>query len=109
MSRHLVVYARKSFCPDVQRARGFLRQHNVAYIEIFVDEDREARARLDEWNGCQAVPTLVVCEDGSSLPYEPPTPLAARQSPRDVDRGSMIAEASGDGLKRFLTRHGFIT
>ncbi len=108
MAFHLVVYTRGSYCPDVQRARGFLKQYNIAYQEIDIESDLEARARVQSWHGCLAVPTLVVCEEGSVLPCEPPAPLSPGQSPRDVDRGSMITEASGDGLRRFLTRHGFM-
>jgi glutaredoxin len=108
MAHHLVVYTRGAFCPDVQRARGFLRQYNVSHVEINIDVDLEARARVLDWNGCLSVPTLVVCEEGSVLPCEAPSPLAPGQSPRDVDRGSMISEASGYGLRQFLTRHGFL-
>jgi glutaredoxin len=109
MTQQLAVYTRKRFCPDVYRAREFLRMHNIPYQEIDIESDREASACVQGWNGCLSVPTLVVCEEGSLMPFEEPTPLAPGQSPRDVDRGSIIAEASGAGLRRFLTRHGLLS
>jgi hypothetical protein len=41
-------------------------------------------------------------------PAEPPLPLKAGQSPRDVDRGTMLTEASTPTLEKFLRRNGFM-
>ncbi len=106
--KQLVVYVRGSFCPDVRRTREFLARHAVPHLEIDSDQDPEARQRVLAWTGYLSFPTLVVTEDGSGEPVEPPMPLAPGQSPRDVDRGTMLTEASIPVLERFLKRHGFL-
>jgi hypothetical protein len=55
------------------------------------------------------VPTLIVAEMGSLLPYEAPSPLAWGASPRGIDRGTMITEPNIEELTRWLRRHHFIT
>jgi hypothetical protein len=55
------------------------------------------------------MPVIVISRLDEDLPIEAPSPLEPGQSPRDVDRGYVITEASREGLKNFLTRHGFIS
>ena len=45
----LVVYCR-SWCPDCARARAWLEQHGIPYVEIDVDEDANARERAAGFN-----------------------------------------------------------
>ncbi len=104
--RELVVYVRDGFCPDISRARRALESWRVPYREINIRQE-QARQRCMEWNNCLAMPVVVVARPGEDVPIEPPTPLQAGASPRDVDRGSIISEASEKGLRVFLARHGF--
>ena len=108
MSRELVMYTRTSGCPFVSVARRVLQQKNVPYREVFIDLDIEARERVKTWTGFLSVPTLVVAEHGTDLPFEDPTPLATGASPRGIDRGPMITEPGAEQLTRWLVKHGFI-
>jgi hypothetical protein len=105
--KEIVMYTRGGFCPDVSRARRAFQQWRLPYREINVRKDAKAHQRCLDWNDCLAMPVIVVTRPGEDLPVEPPTPLEPGQSPRDVDRGFMISEASKSGLRAFLTRHGF--
>jgi len=42
------------------------------------------------------------------LPFEPPTPLESGQSPRGVDRGSLISAPNNQQLENWLYKHGFL-
>jgi hypothetical protein len=53
------------------------------------------------------VPTLVIAEEESLEPFEPPAALASGSSPRGIDRGSMITEATRQQLGAWLAKHGF--
>jgi glutaredoxin len=109
MEKEIVMYTRGGFCPDVSRVRRALQLWRLPHREINIRKDPEASQRCLEWNGCLAMPVVVISSLGEDLPIEAPPPLEPGQSPRDVDRGYMITEASRKGLKRFLTRHGFIS
>jgi glutaredoxin len=106
--RQLVVYVRGNYCPDVRRTREFLSRHAVPHLEIDAERDPGARARVMEWTGYQSFPTLVVAAEQSVVPAEPPLPLEPGQSPRNVDRGTMLTEASLPVLEIFLKRNGFL-
>jgi glutaredoxin len=108
MEQEIVLYTRGGFCPDVSRARRALQRWRLSYREINVRHDAAYQQRCLDWNGCLAMPVIVVARVNEDLPIEPPSPLQPGQSPRDVDRGYMISEASIDGLRTFLTRHGFL-
>ncbi len=48
-----------SWCPDCRRARAYLKDHNIDFVEIDVGRDREAAARLRGWaNGNETTPTF---------------------------------------------------
>lgn len=104
----LIVHVRGGFCPDINRARRLLERWSVPFREINVKHDAKAKQRCQEWNHCLAMPVIVVARPGEDAPIEPPAPLAMGTSPRDVDRGSMISEASKAGLRTFLERHGLL-
>jgi len=108
MGKEIVMYTRGGFCPDVSRARRTLQFWRLPYREINIREDPLAHQRCLDWNGCLAMPVIVVARAGEDVPIEPPSPLEPDQSPRDVDRGYMISEASKQGLQAFLARHGFL-
>ncbi len=106
--KQLVVYIRGNFCPDVRRTRDFLEKHRIPHRLIDANEDPLARDRVVGWTGYLSFPTLVITNGDSCEPIEPPMPLKPGQSPRDVDRGTMLTEASTPALEKFLTRHGFL-
>ncbi len=106
--KHLVLYIRGNYCPDVRRTREFLNQHAVPHVEIDAEQDQVAKQRVVGWTGYLSFPTLVVTADNSVEPVEPPLPLNPGQSPRNVDRGTMLTEASLPVLDTFLKRHGFL-
>ena len=108
MPRELIMYSRTLGCPFITTARRVLEGYGVAYRELYIDRDPQARERVLAWTGFLSVPTLVVAESGEEMPYAEPTPLAAGASPRGVDRGSMLTEPGEEQLKVWLRRHGFI-
>jgi len=58
-ARPKVVLYCTSWCPDCRRARAYLKDHNIDYVEIDVGRDREAAARLRGWaNGNETTPTF---------------------------------------------------
>ena len=57
--RAKVVLYCTSWCPDCRRARAYLKDHNIDFVEIDVGRDREAAARLRGWaNGNETTPTF---------------------------------------------------
>ena len=70
----LVMYSRTFGCPFISVAKRVLSDYALAYREIYIDKDMAARARVQDWTGFLSVPTLVVAEAGSDLPYAPPRP-----------------------------------
>lgn len=46
----LVMYCNQ-WCPACRRARAFLQQNGVAFIEIDIARNREAAAQVRRWNG----------------------------------------------------------
>lgn len=109
MSKRLVMYCREAFCPDQARARQLLSTWGVPCEEVNITHDRQAAERVQAWNEHLGMPTLVIAEEGSLEPVTPPTPLAARQQTRDLNRGTLISEPSERGLREFLRQHGLLT
>ncbi len=108
MGYELVMYSRTRACPYVRAAKRVLERVNVAYREIYIDEDSEAERRVEEWTGFRSVPTIIVANPGEDYPYEPPAPLPPGASPKGVDRGSMITEPGEMVFEDWLRKHGFI-
>ncbi|MBK8021667.1 MAG: glutaredoxin [Chloroflexi bacterium] len=106
--KSLVMYSRSFGCPFITVAKRVLKDYALTYHELLIDRDPEAKQRVLDWTGFLSVPTLVVASNGDLLPYEAPAPLAKGESPRGIDRGSMITEPSMDQLEDWLKRHGFI-
>lgn len=107
--KSLVMYTRTAGCPYVTVAKRVLNDYQVPYQEIFIDQDEMAKQRLLDWVGFLSVPTLIVAAVGELLPYEAPAYLPKGDSPRGIDRGSMITEASQEQLIQWLIKHGFLT
>ncbi len=108
MDKELVMYSRTLGCPFISIAKKALKEYHVPYREIFIDKDDTARQYVLETTGFLSVPTLVVANIGNNLPYIPPAPLATGMSPRGINRGTVITEASRDELVEWLQGHGFI-
>ncbi|MCU0498498.1 MAG: glutaredoxin family protein [Anaerolineae bacterium] len=107
--KSLVMYTRTAGCPYVSVAKRVLEDYQVPYQEVFIDLDDAAKQRLLDWVGFLSVPTLIVAPIGEVLPYEAPAYLPKGDSPRGIDRGSMITEASHEQLLQWLIKHGFLT
>jgi len=47
------------WCPSCGRARAFLKQHHIDYVEVDINKDRSAAARVRGWaDGNETTPTL---------------------------------------------------
>lgn len=107
-SKTLVMYSRTYGCPFISTAKRVLEREQVPYRELMIDRDPAYEKRVVEWTGFRSVPTLIVAYAGEELPYEPPAPLERGASPRGINRGSMLTEASESELMAWLRQHGFI-
>lgn len=48
-----------SWCPDCRRARAWLKEHNVPYVEVDIERIPAAAAQVRKWaNGNQTTPTF---------------------------------------------------
>lgn len=108
MSKDLIMYTRTAGCPFVSTAKQVFTSYGVAYRELYIDKDDDARQRVLDWTGFLAVPTLVVANPGEVLPYEAPSYLERGRSPRGINRGAMITEPTAAELTAWLRQHGFI-
>ncbi len=106
--KEIVVYKRSTYCPYQGRAERVFDRYAVPHRDIVIDEDPQAAQRVVDWTGFRSVPTIIVARPGEDLPLEEPAPLPRGDSPRGIDRGTMITEASEEQLIAWLTRHGFI-
>lgn len=106
--KELVMYSRSYGCPFVSTAKRVLEQYNVPYREIMIDRDSTAKQRVLDWTGFLSVPTMVVANSGEDLPYTDVSPLPKGDSPRGIDRGPMLTEASSQQVEDWLRKHGLI-
>jgi glutaredoxin len=107
MSRRVVVYV-SPWCSQSQDTKRALEEWGVACTIVDIKADPAAAARVRKWVGHESVPTVVIAEEGSLEPYEPPKALMPGSGPRGVDRGSMITEASRAELRGWLVQHGLL-
>ena len=106
--KELIVYTRSTFCPYQAKADRVFRKYSIEPRTIFINQDPEMEARVVSWTGFKSVPTINVAKSGDDMPFEEPVPQPQGESPRGIDRGSMITEANEDQLTAWLTKHGFI-
>jgi glutaredoxin len=90
---------------DTQRA---LKEWGVPATFVNIKEDRAAATRLRGWVGFESVPTVVLAEEGALEPFATPEPLPAGSSPRGIDRGSLITEATRIQLRAWLVKQGVL-
>jgi len=107
-NRELVVYARTTYCPYLDIARKVFKKYRIATREIMIDQDVSAAEKVIAWTGFRSVPTIISAETGMDVPYTEPEPLAPGASPRGVNRGPMITEASTEDLEAWLRQEGFL-
>lgn len=107
-SKTLIMYSRSYGCPYITIAKRVLDREQVPYRELLIDRNPVFEKRVVEWTGFRSVPTLVVANAGEELPCEPPAPLERGASPRGVNRGSVLSEASDAELMAWLRQHGFV-
>lgn len=69
-SPQIVMYARERFCPDVTRARHFLSENDIPWLEFDIEANERARAEMIQLTGRQNVPTVVI---GDRILVEPST------------------------------------
>ncbi len=106
--KELVMYSRTMSCPFLSIARQVLGKQNVPYRELFIDRNPEYERRVVAWTGFRSIPTLIIARPGEEVPYEEPAPLKTGESPRGINRGSMLTEANEDELLTWLRQHGFV-
>lgn len=106
--KELVMYGRTMGCPFISVAKRVLEREGVPYRELLIDKDKAHEARVLNWTGFLSVPTLIIASPGETLPYEPPAHLPRGESPRGVNRGSMITEANEEELMTWLRQHGML-
>lgn len=107
--KELVMYSRSYGCPFVTTAKNVLNQYDVPYREIMIDKDESAKQRVLDWTGFLSVPTMIIANLGEDLPYTDVAPLEKGASPRGIDRGIMLTEASSEQVENWLRKHGLIT
>ena len=107
MSKRVVVYM-SPWCGTSTNTQRALTEWGVPAKYINIKEDRAAAARVREWVGFESVPTVVIADGDNVAPFEPPAQLPAGASPRGVDRGSMITEASRAELRAWLVKNGLL-
>jgi glutaredoxin len=105
MSERLVVYF-SPWCSNCLDTQDALREWQVSYTGIDVKKDKAAAGRVRAWTGFESVPTLIIADEDSVEPGQPPAPLAAGASPRGIDRGSMLTEPNRSELRAWLIKHG---
>jgi glutaredoxin len=104
----LVVYTRQSFCPYQRKADRVFEHYGLTPRTIYIDDNDVALQRVLDWTGYRSVPTIIIARSGEDLPYEEPAYLERGSSPRGVDRGSMLTEATEEQLTAWLQKHGLI-
>lgn len=106
--KRLVVYSRTHGCGFVKIAKRVLEDCGIAYSEVLIDCDENARRKVVEWTGFESVPTLVVVAEGQIDPIEVPLPLEKGHSPRGINRGSLLTEPNEQELKQWLRQHNLL-
>jgi glutaredoxin len=107
MSPQLVMYM-SPWCINCLDTQEALAEWHVQYTSVDVKKDKAASSRVRMWTGFESVPTLIIAEDGSLDPCEPPARLAPGTSPRGIDRGSMLTEPTRKQLRAWLVQHGIL-
>jgi glutaredoxin len=50
-----------SWCPDCRRARAYLKEKGISYVEVDISQDRAAAAKVRDWaRGFETTPTFEI-------------------------------------------------
>lgn len=108
MTRQIIVYM-SPWCGNSADTQRALKEWGVPATFVNIKEDRAAAARLRSWVGYESVPTIILADEGCVEPCEKPAELATGKSPRGIDRGSMITEATRVQLRSWLVKNGILS
>ena len=108
MDKEIVMYVRRSYCPNVAQARDVLKRYNIPYREIFIDSDSVMAAQVKKWTNFHSVPTIIIANPGEDVPHTDFLPRPTDRSNRGYDRGSMITEPNNQQLEDWLHKNGFL-
>ncbi len=64
----IVMYARERFCPDVQRSRDRLAEHELNWTEHDIEAEPAAASEVEQLTGQRRVPTVMI---GAAVLVEP--------------------------------------
>lgn len=106
--KELVVYTRSTYCPYQAKANRVFERYSLSPRTILIDQDQKMEQRVINWTGFKSVPTIIVAHAGEDLPVDEPAYLEKGSSPRGIDRGAMITEATEEQLTDWLVKHGFV-
>lgn len=56
-----------TWCPDCRRAKRFLHEHGIPFVEVDIEQDPTATRRVIEMNGGLRIIPTIIFEDGSVL------------------------------------------
>ena len=74
------------WCADCRSAKRLLKERNIAYHEIDIDENEAAAQQVIEWSGGRRViPTLVIqnpATDAQVVLHNPPLTILVREIDR---------------------------
>ena len=107
MSKRVIVYM-SPWCYTSKDTQSALTEWGVPATFINIKEDHAAAAHVRGWVGFESVPTVIIAEGESLEPLEPPAPLVGGSSPRGLDRGSLITEATRNQLRAWLVKHAIL-
>lgn len=80
-SKHVIVYTAE-WCGYCDRAKALLRQRNIAYEEINVDDQPNFRSRLLELTGRMTLPQVIIGGE----------PIGGYDELRALDRSGRLRE-----------------
>ena len=108
MTKEIVMYVRRFYCPNVALARDVLKRYDISYREIDIDQDPEMAARVKAWTHYHSVPTIIIANPGEDVPYTDFLPYPTNGSNKGYDRGPMITEPNNSQLENWLHKYGFL-
>jgi thioredoxin reductase (NADPH) len=65
--RHSVIVYSTVWCPDCKRAKRFLSEQRIPYVNVDIEQDAEAMAYVEEVNGGKRIIPTIVLPDASVL------------------------------------------
>jgi thioredoxin reductase (NADPH) len=82
-SGNIVVYS-TTWCPDCKRAKKFFGEQRIPYVNVDIEQDAAAMARVEQLSGGKRIIPTIVFPDGSVLMEPSNAELAAKLGLRTV-------------------------